>query len=83
MPRPDLKFEKELWEQGYRLIAGLDEAGRGALAGPVYAGAVVLPNDDGISERLEGVRDSKVMTPLEREKWAGCIKSFWVCFVIC
>jgi ribonuclease HII len=43
--RPDLVFERELWKSGLKYIAGLDEAGRGALAGPVAVGAVILPND--------------------------------------
>jgi ribonuclease HII len=42
---PDLSFERELWQSGLKYIAGLDEAGRGALAGPVAVGAVVLPSD--------------------------------------
>ncbi|UCF29708.1 MAG: hypothetical protein JSW42_10605, partial [Chloroflexota bacterium] len=42
-PTPDLSFEKRLWEAGIEVIAGIDEAGRGALAGPVTAAAVVLP----------------------------------------
>jgi ribonuclease HII len=73
--KPDLKFETELWGKGFGVLAGLDEVGRGALAGPVYAGAVVLPNHDRICDDLEGVRDSKVMTPAERDKWVECIKS--------
>ncbi len=48
-------------------VAGLDEAGRGALAGPVAVGAVILPNRKTFLARtLAGVRDSKQMTPLER-----------------
>lgn len=73
--KPDLKFEKELWGEGFHVIAGLDEAGRGAWAGPVYAGAVVLPTDERICDLLSGVRDSKQMTPRERWRWEGCIKS--------
>ncbi|MFQ5616126.1 MAG: ribonuclease HII [Anaerolineales bacterium] len=46
-PAPDLRFETQLWENGNRYIAGIDEAGRGALAGPVYAAAVILPPDSG------------------------------------
>ena len=42
---PDLVFECQLWKSGLKTIAGLDEAGRGALAGPVAVGAVILPND--------------------------------------
>src|SRR5215208_5879359 len=64
---PDLTYETNLWPY-YKHIAGLDEAGRGALAGPVAVGAVILPNDPTLPLRaLAGVRDSKQMTPLERE----------------
>ena len=73
--KPNLKFEKELWSQGFRVLAGLDEAGRGAWAGPVYAAAVVLPADDRICDLLSGVRDSKQMSARERTRWEGCIKS--------
>jgi ribonuclease HII len=73
--RPNLDFEGELWQQGLRFVAGVDEAGRGALAGPVAAGAVVLPGDIGdLYDRLVGVRDSKVMKPPDREHWAAAIK---------
>ena len=67
--KPDLRFERALWEGGVRWVAGLDEAGRGALAGPVAVGAVVLPPELP-AEALEGVRDSKQMTPAQREHWA-------------
>jgi len=73
--RPNLEFEQRLWQEGYRIIAGLDEAGRGAWAGPVVAAAVVLPNDPRVSDLLSGVRDSKRMTPGQRERWRGCIQS--------
>jgi ribonuclease HII len=68
---PSLFFESQLWDSGLLHIAGLDEAGRGALAGPVAVGAVILPNDKALlSETLTGVRDSKQMMPLERESLA-------------
>ena len=51
------------------LVAGVDEAGRGAWAGPVYAAAVIFPNNTSIAEQLSGVNDSKRLTPCER---AGC-----------
>ena len=72
---PDLTYETNLWPY-YPYIAGLDEAGRGALAGPVAVGAVILPHDDPalLFEALAGVRDSKQMTPLEREGLAPRIK---------
>lgn len=74
--RPDLSFEEALWHQGLTRVAGVDEAGRGALAGPVAAGAVVLPNNQPeVMARLHGVRDSKVMTAGERSIWAGVIKA--------
>ena len=56
------QFEQILRQQGYRRIAGIDEAGRGALAGPVVAAAVILPTDCQIS----GVTDSKQLTPKKR-----------------
>ena len=71
---PSLLFERELWQNGITSVAGLDEAGRGALAGPVAVGAVILPNDPHLSRTLSGVRDSKQMTPLERESAAPRIK---------
>jgi ribonuclease HII len=74
-PKPNLDFEQRLWQEGYRIIAGLDEAGRGAWAGPVYAAAVVLPTDQRILGLLSGVRDSKRMTVRQRERWRGCIQS--------
>ncbi len=67
-PSPTLDFETALWKKGFLFIAGIDEAGRGAWAGPVSAGAVILPADPDILTRLEGVRDSKLMTPAEREQ---------------
>ncbi len=74
--RPDLAFEGTLWAQGIRLVAGIDEAGRGAWAGPVAAAAAVLPADPCIQQQLAGVRDSKEMTPDQRAYWAGRIRVF-------
>ncbi len=63
-----LAFERELLAQGYRCIAGLDEAGRGAWAGPVSAAAVCLPLErDDLERALEGVYDSKQLTAHDRE----------------
>jgi len=73
--RPTLKYEHELWEKGFRIVAGLDEAGRGAWAGPVFAAAVVLPTDDRVLSLLSGVRDSKRMTANQRSRWKDCIQS--------
>ncbi|GAB4462314.1 MAG: ribonuclease HII [Anaerolineales bacterium] len=72
---PSLAFEKELWQTGLLHVAGLDEAGRGSLAGPVAVGAVILPNDPPLlSSTLSGARDSKQMTPLERDSLAPRIR---------
>jgi len=66
---PTLTYERRFWASGYRLVAGLDEAGRGALAGPVVAAAVILsPNGRHEALLAAGVRDSKQLTPLEREE---------------
>lgn len=75
---PDLGFETLLWSQGVTRVAGLDEAGRGAWAGPVAAAAVILPANNYMLERLSGVRDSKQMTARQREAWAGVIQSLAV-----
>lgn len=67
---PGLEFEKGFWDAGLSLIAGVDEAGRGALAGPVAAAAVILPPQESIAQDLLGVRDSKEMSPNLRATWA-------------
>ncbi len=72
---PDLSFEKGLWKSNLTRVAGLDEAGRGALAGPVAVGVVLLPVSPRLSRTLAGVRDSKQMTALQRALWAERIKS--------
>lgn len=75
IPVPELTYESHLWPY-YKHIAGLDEAGRGALAGPVAVGAVILPGDDPLLARtLEGVRDSKQLTARERESLAPRIRA--------
>lgn len=66
--RPTLTCETRLWAAGYRRVAGLDEVGRGAWAGPVVAAAVILPPDEPELDRcLAGVRDSKTLTAARRE----------------
>jgi ribonuclease HII len=71
---PDFYFEQVLWQAGISQVAGIDEAGRGALAGPVAAAAVIFPGDASVSLCLNGVRDSKQMTPEQRKYWAGPIR---------
>jgi len=61
-------------ECGAAWVAGVDEAGRGALAGPVCAAAVIIPSDDdGYIDRLHGVRDSKLMTAAARDQMFALI----------
>ncbi|HPC35256.1 MAG TPA: ribonuclease HII [Candidatus Marinimicrobia bacterium] len=62
---PTLEYEKNLWEQGISNIAGIDEAGRGPLAGPVVAAAVVFSENTTL---IPGINDSKQVTPAKREK---------------
>lgn len=59
-----LDFDRQYTEQGYASICGVDEAGRGPLAGPVYAAAVILPPEP----RLTGLRDSKKLTAKSRDR---------------
>lgn len=67
---PNLSFEEKLWNVGIKHIAGIDEAGRGALAGPVAAAAVILPPKASIQKTLDGLHDSKQLSPVERSTWA-------------
>jgi ribonuclease HII len=75
---PNLREEKALWETGFKLVCGVDEVGRGCLAGPVAAGAVILPADCE-RQKLKEIRDSKLLTPPERERLAVRIKRVAVC----
>ncbi|MBC8496510.1 MAG: ribonuclease HII [Anaerolineales bacterium] len=77
---PNLEWERALWEAGILRIAGIDEAGRGALAGPVAAAAVILPPERSIARELSGVRDSKQMTPSQRESWSKRIQEIALAF---
>ena len=64
-----LKYEKELYEKGITLIAGVDEVGRGPLYGPVVSAAVILP----VGYTLDGLTDSKKLTPKKRDKFFDII----------
>jgi ribonuclease HII len=66
-------FEAEAARRGFRRIAGVDEAGRGPLAGPVVAAAVILPPGPSAELSGEGLRDSKQLTAAERERQYGRI----------
>src|SRR5258707_265650 len=62
IPRPTFRYERELMAQGFELIAGTDEVGCGSWAGPVYAGAVILP----LNSRIVLIRDSKTLSLNQR-----------------
>lgn len=67
-----LEFERDLWSRKFTLVAGVDEAGRGPLAGPVVAAAVILPAswaNGGFDERLTDLNDSKQLTEAQRENF--------------
>ncbi|MCL0081927.1 ribonuclease HII [Dehalococcoidia bacterium] len=70
---PSFIEEERLWQQGYRLVAGIDEVGRGPLAGPVVAAAVILSPESRLFW-LHQVRDSKRLAPRKREFLSSCIQ---------
>lgn len=72
--RTNLDWERSWWSVGLTRIAGVDEVGRGALAGPLVAAAVILPVfDPGEPSPLAGLTDSKRLTPDVRERWFEAI----------
>ncbi|MGI9031848.1 MAG: ribonuclease HII [Ilumatobacteraceae bacterium] len=71
---PTRSVERELWDLGHDVVVGVDEVGRGAWAGPLMVGAVILPRD----RRVNGVRDSKLLTERDRERLFDRIASWTV-----
>ncbi len=84
MPRPRpfcaITIEEALWAQGYQCVAGVDEVGRGCLFGPVIAAAVILPPHIESEARLEGLRDSKQLSAVQRRQFAERIRSVALAF---
>ena len=72
------KYEKRAWESGAKLVAGVDEVGRGSLFGPVVAAAVILEP----SYRIRGLRDSKLLQQADREKLAPRIREHAIAFSV-
>lgn len=70
--KPSLRVERSLQREGYRLIAGMDEVGRGALAGPVSVGVVVI--DEQTRTVPQGVKDSKLLSPMARERMVPAVR---------
>jgi ribonuclease HII len=80
-PLPSTSVEEAYWASGHRIVAGIDEVGRGPIAGPVYAAAVVL-DPDRHPDWLPDLRDSKVLLAPERERLALAIREEALCFGI-
>lgn len=83
--RPTLEHEEAFWRHGFSLVAGVDEVGRGALAGPLVAAAVVLPADwecIRLMDELDGVNDSKLLDPAQRETLDERIRGMARCFAL-
>ncbi|GAB3579049.1 ribonuclease HII [Calidifontibacter terrae] len=70
--RPSLRVERSLQRDGYRVLAGMDEVGRGALAGPVSVGVVVI--DESTRSAPVGTKDSKLLTPAMREAMVPLVR---------
>ncbi len=75
---PDFSFENELKLKGYNLVCGVDEAGRGPLAGPVCAAAVILPEN----VQIEGINDSKKLSEKKRELLFSEITQKAICYSV-
>ena len=72
---PDFHWERRCWTDGYQFVAGVDEAGRGALAGPIVAAAVVFCNGTRLTRKLAAIDDSKVLSAHVRETLASMIRA--------
>ena len=75
-PEPTLDVEHEFFADGARIVAGMDEVGRGAIAGPVTIGVVAI--DANVGEIPDGLRDSKLMTPKRREAMVPIAKEWGI-----
>ena len=75
-PEPTLDVEREFFANGARIVAGMDEVGRGAIAGPVTIGVVAI--DANVGEIPTGLRDSKLMTPKRREAMVPVAKEWGI-----
>ena len=79
MQYPTTREEKKLYRQGYKYIAGIDEAGRGAWAGPLVAAAVILP----INFKLKGLNDSKKLSAKQRDDFYKVIVKKAITYYAC
>ncbi len=79
--KPTLKYEQLFWKKGYQYVAGIDEVGRGALAGPLLVSAVIFPKSimkgpDFVNRNLREVKDSKLLSAKKRSLLTPHIKYF-------
>jgi len=79
---PDLFWEQRCWDDGYRFVAGVDEAGRGALAGPIVAAAVVFPRFMTLNSELQQINDSKVLSAMKRDALATLVREAATCWAV-
>ncbi len=80
MQEPNFSYEEKYSSLGYNLVIGVDEVGRGAFAGPVVAGAVVLKVESAkLKVQSLGIDDSKKLSPHKREKLVPCIRKYFYC----
>ena len=75
-----LDWERSCWQDGYQFVAGVDEAGRGALAGPVCAAAVVLPCDAELPDVALLINDSKQLSERKRTEMAEIVRDIALCW---
>jgi len=77
MRLPNFRYEKKLWQKGYKFVAGVDEVGRGSFAGPVVAGCIIFFKEKTYNPKASGIKidDSKRLTVKQRERADDWIKS--------
>jgi ribonuclease HII len=80
-PAPSTCYEEALWASDHRYVAGVDEVGRGPLAGPVYAAAVILDRDR-LPSCLGELRDSKELQATDRERLSGAVREEALAFAV-
>jgi ribonuclease HII len=78
----DLAWERRCWRDNYHYVVGIDEAGRGALAGPIVAAAVILPRHSRMTARLREINDSKLLPESKRLRLAALIRSIAVSYAV-
>lgn len=76
--KPKIEYEQQMLEKGYKLIAGVDEVGRGPLAGPVCCACVIMP----LNDLIDGIDDSKKLSEKKREMLYEKIKEKAICYCI-